>query len=367
MVSSDHFKPYEGEPDKERFCAAMKRKPVDRVPNFEVVIEDKHVEKILGKWAGGTIGLGGDPGKGADSEIERPMYPDDYIDLCNVIGQDTMFMEVGFWTPFKKEDEKGKLVQVSDRSVKTRKDFESLVLDSKSKIDYAVKYIKECKETLKRRNSKIGLICGGCCIFQTLYEFVVGMNDFMIMCYEDRKLVEDMLEVSTEHFVKLMKAVVKAGADFVYPCDDIAFKTGLFIPPKLFKEMWNPRMRRIMEPALEARVPIIFHSDGKIDEIVEDLIEMGVDFLVDMDPYCTDYREYKKKYGSRVALWGNVDIEFPLAKGTPEDVENEVIRQMKVLKPGYGYIAGSTHVFSNFIPHKNFITMINAFHKYGKY
>lgn len=366
MVSSTQIEPYSGKPDKKRFIDAVKMEPIDRVPNFEIVLEDKHVEKILKKEAGSTIGLGGDPGKGAEGILERPLYPDDYIDLCDAIGQDIMFMEVGFWTPFKRRGNGG-LVDALDKTVKNRKDFEELVVDTQPKVDYAKKYIREYKDALERRNSDIGIICGGGCIFQTLYEFVVGMNDFMMMCYEDKTLVEDMLEISTEHFVTLFKAVVEAGADLIYPADDVAFKTGLFIPPKMFKQMWLPRIKRIIEPALEAGVPVAFHSDGKLDDLVDDLIEIGVDLLVNMDPYCTDYRDYKKRYGSRIALWGNVDIEFPLAKGTPEDVEKEVIEQMKVLKPGYGYVAGSSHVFSNFIPHENFITMINSFHKYGEY
>ena len=128
-----------------------------------------------------------------------------------------------------------------------------------------------------------------------------------------------------------------------------------------------PRMARIVAPAIEAGIPVTFHSDGKIDDIVGDLIEMGVDCLNPMDPYCIDYRDYKKRYGSRISLWGNIDVEFPLAKGTPADVERDVREHMEVLKPGYGYLAGSSHSIVNYIPYDNLVTMINAIHKYGRY
>ena len=77
--------------------------------------------------------------------------------------------------------------------------------------------------------------------------------------------------------------------------------------------------------------------------------------------------DYKKRYGGRIAFSGNIDIEFPLSKGTPEDVEFDVKEHMQVLKPGYGYVASSSHSIVNYIPHKNFITMINAIHKLGIY
>jgi len=55
---------YIGQPDIQRLFAAFKRKKVDRVPNFEVLIEDSHVEKLLGRFGGNTLSFGGDPAKG---------------------------------------------------------------------------------------------------------------------------------------------------------------------------------------------------------------------------------------------------------------------------------------------------------------
>ena len=367
MVNSTTIEPFKGGPDKERLLAAFRRKPVDRVPNFEILYEDQHVEKLLGKYAGNTLSYGGDPAKGADAEQGRPMYPDDYIDLCELIGQDAIMFDGGLWTPFKRKDENGNLVPAYNRACKSRKDFEALVLDSDAAIASTVGYVKEYKDAVKRRNSKIGISAIYGCLMQTPYEFVVGMNDFMMMVYEDRELIEEMLEISCVHFVKMTKALVDAGVDFVFPADDVAFKTGLFIPPKLFKEIWVKRMARIFEPAVNAGIPIMFHSDGRIDDIVEDLIEMGLNCLNPLDPYGVDYREYKKKYGSRLCLSGNVDIEFPLSKGTPEDVDADVKAHMEVLKPGGGYVATVSHSVVNYIPHENVIAYINAVHKYGQY
>ncbi len=367
MIEYKQFEPYIGEPDKERLIAALKREPVDRVPNFDNLIEDKHVQKILGRYAGNTMSYGGDPAKGADAAAGRPMYPDDFIDLCNIIGQDVIFFDAGMWTPFKKHNQQGELVQVADKSVKDRKDFKKVVLDPDSQLENAKKYLAEYQEAVKKRKSRVGVSATYGCIMQTLYEFVVGMNDFMMMCYEDRTLVEEMLEISAVHFTDITEILVDQGADFIFIGDDVAFKTGLFLPPKLMREIWVPRMARIMAPAANAGVPILFHSDGKIDDIIEDLIEMGVDCINPLDPYGIDYRDYKKRFGSRLALCGNIDIEFPLAKGTPEDIEKDVIEHMKVLKPGYGYISDSSHSIVNYIPHQNYIAYINAVHKHGVY
>lgn len=366
VTEANLFNSYLGEPDKLRFVSAMRREPVDRVPNFEVLIEDRHVEKILGKYAGNTLAIGGDPAKGAGQE-GRPMYPDDYIDICNIIGQDIMSMDAGLWTPFKKYDLSGKLIQVSDKSVKNRKDFNELILDSEDQINNTVKYVKEYKDAIKRRNSKIGIMPAYGCIMQTLYEFVVGMNDFMMLAYEEPELIEEMLEVSANHFEKMTVELVKTGTDAIELGDDVAFKSGLFLPPKIMREFWVPKLGKIIKPAVDAGIPVMFHSDGKVDDIVEDLINIGVNVLNPLDPYSVDYREYKKKFGSRIAFSGNIDIEFPLSNGTPEDIESDVKAHMEIMKPGYGYIATCSHSIVNYIPHENFIAYINAIHEYGKY
>ena len=364
--TKEMFDEYKGRPDKQRFLDALKRRPVDRVPNFEVLIEDIHVEKILGRYAGNTLAIGGDPAKGAGQE-GRPMYPADFIEVCETIGQDVMCFETGFWTPFKKRDENGNLKQVTDKSVKDLAGFSKLLLDSDTQIKNAAAYVLEYQKAIKSRGSSMGIAPSYGCIMQTLYEFVVGMNDFMTLAYEDLPLVEEMLEVSTIHFEKMTEVLVNNGVDAILVGDDVAFKSGLFLPPKLMASIWLPRIARIIAPAVKKNIPVLFHSDGKIDDIVEGLISIGVDAIHPLDPYAIDYSVYKERYGSDVTLVGNVDIEFPLSKGTPEDIEKDVRRHMEVLKPGYGYIAACSHSIVNYIPHINFIAYINAIHKYGFY
>jgi 5-methyltetrahydrofolate--homocysteine methyltransferase len=102
-------------------------------------------------------------------------------------------------------------------------------------------------------------------------------------------------------------------------------------------------------------------------ELVPMLLEVGIDCVQPMDPYGVDYREMKKKFGSRVCLAGNIDIEFPLAHGSPADVDKDVKEHLEALMPGGGYVCGSSHSIVNYIPHENFIAMLNAIHRYGVY
>jgi methylmalonyl-CoA mutase cobalamin-binding domain/chain len=362
------LEPYAGEPDIQRLFASFRRQRVDRVPNLEALIEDTHVEKLLGRFAGNTFSLGSDPAKGAaDGEGARPMMPADYIELCGVIGQDTTLVEAT-WTPFKKRRADGSIGQISDRSIKSRADFQSrVILPDDADIESKAASIREYRAALDASGTRIGLGMAFAAFFQTLYEFLIGLEDAMKMVYEDRDLMEELLDISADWCGKLCAAAVNNGADFVWVGDDVAFKTGLFLPPEIMREMWLPRLARIIAPAKRAGKPVMFHSDGNVTDLVPMLLEVGIDCVQPMDPYGVDYREMKRKFGSRVCLAGNIDIEFPLAHGTPADVEKDVKEHLEALMPGGGYICGSSHSIVNYIPHENFIAMLNAIHRFGVY
>ena len=360
---------YIGEPDIQRLFAAFKRKKVDRVPNFEVLIEDQHVQKLLGRHAGNTLSFGGDPAKGvSEGEGARPMKPEDYIELCKIVGQDAIIVEA-IWTPFKKRLPDGSAGGlIADRSIKTREDFRTkVILPDEADIEAKMVFVREYRQALDRSGTKIGFCVLFGAFFQTLYEFVIGLEDTMKMVSEDRDFLEELLEISTVWCTKFASAAVKNGVDFIWPADDVAFKTGLFLPPPLLKEIWAGRMKRICAPAVSAGKPVMFHSDGKIDDLVPMLLDMGVDCVHPMDPYGCDYRELKRSFGSSACFAGNIDIEVPLAHGTPADVEKDVKAHMEAMKPGGGYVCGSSHSIVNYIPHENFIAMLNAIHRYGVY
>src|SRR5450759_1714306 len=112
---SARIEPYEGAPDVRRLLAVLRGEPADRVPHFEILIEDQHVEAVLGRAAGNTLGVGGDPAKGSEAaEGVRPMHAADYIELCRIIGQDAILMEA-LWTPLKHRRADGRIGPITDR------------------------------------------------------------------------------------------------------------------------------------------------------------------------------------------------------------------------------------------------------------
>lgn len=84
-----------------------------------------------------------------------------------------------------------------------------------------------------------------------------------------------------------------------------------------------PRLRRVFEPPTRKGIPILFHSDGNIEALIPDLLEMGIAALNPIEPYGMDIRQIKKRYGRNLTLVGNLDVGGNLSEGTPDDVRAE--------------------------------------------
>ncbi|MGI6114155.1 MAG: uroporphyrinogen decarboxylase family protein [Mahellales bacterium] len=351
-------------PDKERIVAAMKGEIPDRVPNFEVCMEPEIVKAILGKDAGST--LAASRGMSDTAYFAPPMNPYDYIEVCNRVGQDVIGFEA-LWTPLKYKDEKGDLHLITDGRIKNWEEFEKAIKPN-WELDYAPRkeYFDEYKKALEGTNVGFFMLTG--CVFQTCYQFLSGFSDFFLMVYTDRELVEALLDTCVDYYLKIIDMALDSGLTFLFLGDDIAYKPGTFIDPKLFKEIWLPKYKKLIKPAKEAGVPIMFHSCGNLTNIMDDIImEMGIDALNPIEPYSMDIFSIKEKYGDRLTISGNIDIAGPLAFGTEEEVKKEVKEHLEKLMVGGRYILSTNHSIMDGIPVKNYLAMLEALFEYGVY
>lgn len=376
------FKGYKGKPDKQRLIDAMLGKPVDRVPNMEALIEDKIVEKILGRHVGGgTLGNMHDKidkeelskAKKTFKDIEikntdRPIYAKDFIEINEAIGQDAL--RIGeFSAPFLKRDffEDGKLVEARDKSFKNREDIKKNLILPTENMNYFMKilpYLNEYKKEAKKKNMAVILACGD--LFQQLYEFVFGIENFSYLLYDDYSLIEELLEAGVAYWTNFTKYFVKEEIDIIGFSDDIAYKSGLLVKYDIFKKLYLDKYKKVIEPVANAGIPIWFHSDGCLYEVIDDLIEMGINCLNPIEPYSMDYKYLKKKYGKNLTLLGNIS-QVLLYNGTPEEIKKDVKEHMDVLKPGYRYICASSHSLCNYMPDENIVAFFDSIHEYGVY
>ena len=112
----------------------------------------------------------------------------------------------------------------------------------------------------------------------------------------------------------------RLGFDAYVSTDDMAFKTGPFFSPAIFRELVVPHFRRVAE---QLTIPWIIHSDGDISSFLPDLVDLGIAGLHPLEKGAMDMPAVKQEYGDRICLLGNVDLNI-LGLGTTDDVDEEV-------------------------------------------
>jgi len=351
-------------PDIERILASFEHRKLDRVPNFEILIEDMHTSRLLGRTVGHTLGSA--KGASEDEYVTPPMDAKDYIEICLLTGQDAVGMEA-LWAPLKMEGDDGKLHIITDGSVHTWEQLDKVVphsreLDIEPKRKYLREYIEACKGT------GIGTTIMTAAPIMTPYQFIVGFEDFMIKLITDRDFIEKVIEMCMDYYMDIIKMACEEGVSWIYIGDDIGGKGGLLMGPELSRKYAIPCYERIVNLCSEYNVPVTLHSCGNATDIIPDLIEIGVVMYNPVEPTSgADIYEVHEKYGDKICISGNIDIANVLAFGTPDEVEEDVRQHIEYLAQDGAYILTSSHSITNDIPFENFMAMLKAGHRYGRY
>jgi uroporphyrinogen decarboxylase len=197
---------------------------------------------------------------------------------------------------------------------------------------------------------------------------LMGFESFCVKLLEDPPLVKSIVDRLGNESMRLLEKILtydQVGAVCIQ--DDIAYTSGLMISPRSLRKIFFPWLTRAAEISHSYGRPLIYHSDGKVDEVLPDIIAAGVDALHPIEPKCMNIEEVKRSYGYQIALIGNVDLGYVLTRGTPLEVREAVRTLIKKLGPGGGYLMSSANSVTNYVPLANYKAMLEATFEYGHY
>ena len=207
---------------------------------------------------------------------------------------------------------------------------------------------------------------------QTMFELawhLRGFDRFLMDMVSNRDFAELLLDKALEYKLAIAKELVEMGVDIIHFGDDFGSQHRMLISPKLWRELIKPRLARACEEVrkLNPKIKIDYHSDGYIEPIIPDLIEIGVDILNPIQPKSMDPVRLKRKFGDKLAFRGTIDIQETMISKDPQDVINEVKERITTLAQGGGLIIGPTHNVQPDTPLENIMAFYEAVERFGKY
>lgn len=158
-----------------------------------------------------------------------------------------------------------------------------------------------------------------------------GMKNLILDMYRNPRFVDKLMDSIMRYDVALAKQVVEREIDVFYVGDDYGSGTGPLISPQLWRRFIKPRLKEVLRVPQRKGIPIAMHSDGNIEPIIPDLLEVGVRVLNPVTPPEMDPFKLRRLYGDRLCIWGAASTYDILPFGTPKDVEEDVTKSVRGL------------------------------------
>ncbi|HPD17801.1 MAG TPA: uroporphyrinogen decarboxylase family protein [Planctomycetota bacterium] len=187
----------------------------------------------------------------------------------------------------------------------------------------------------------------------------LGFDLFAYLEADQPGLVSEALEACTRHHIALTHAIANAAlSPAVLTYGDIACKGRLLHSPAWLRREFFPRLRRLNDAWHEHGFQCLFHSDGYLMEVMDDLVAAGIDGLNPLETVAgMSLRECRAKYPA-LFLAGGIDMSQLLSNGTPDEVR-QVCRQ--AVRDAYpGFLMGSTTEADNSCRAENLIAMYDV-------
>ena len=159
-------------------------------------------------------------------------------------------------------------------------------------------------------------------------------------------------------------------APFVYSGQDICGSRGPIVSPQILRDIYFPELTWAMAPLVENGIGIIWHCDGDINPIIDDILDLGVIGLQGFEEeHGVKYDEIAKlkdRAGRPIGVWGCVSVTSTLPHGTSDDVRRSVERSFALAGPGRGFVLSSTSSVMPEVPHENIEMLFTHGRKFGR-
>lgn len=332
------------------FIKTLRRKNINYIPLAELGVHPKIKELFLSKK---IIGL--------EDEIDfwyKAGY--DYIKLQPKA--DFNPMKIGLSNNVSYNDDGTifrKWASESNGVISNLYDFEKYIFPAISDFDYT--NFEKVKSLLPEGMGVVGQYGD---IFTMTWE-MMGFESFSFALFENEELVDKLNNKLGELVLSMFEYFAQSDiVDAIWYSDDIAYTNSLMVSPAVLDKYFFPWLKKIGDLAKRYNKPLIYHTDGILYDVMDKIVDCGVDAIHPIEPKAMNIAEVKEKYGDKLCLIGNIDVDL-LSRGTIQEIKKNVIKNIEEAGFNGGYCVGSGNSIPEYVKLENYIAMIETVKEYN--
>jgi uroporphyrinogen decarboxylase len=380
----------------ERIIRTLEGKPVDRVPAFCAMVEDRTFNEVLGHPPISQEKILTNPlvqfaldrwGKALSKNLfqaelnrafEKRIKAQVEIgfdslwaildETFTVTDHKTMVRFTGSVYNIEPDGYGNMTYMYRGPCIKSRQDFEAWPYwpDPDDLAHNAYKFFKKMVTKYGQRSCLVGQ--ASAYGIQESLLWAVGFEKMPIWLRREKDLVARFIQRCEEICFKTNMALIDAGIQVVLQSDDFAFKSGPIMNPKYIDEIFGPSYTRIIKAVHDRGAKYILHSCGDNTLLFDTFIKWGVDGLHAYENTSNvDIYKEKKIHGHQVTIVGGVGVDYLLTdRSKDEEIDAEVKKLITHLGPGGRFLIAPVHSLSS-IPAAKLKVMLEAVARYGKY
>ncbi len=198
--------------------------------------------------------------------------------------------------------------------------------------------------------------------FQTLVDIRGYENLLFDMVDHDPRLTR-LIEMVEQFNAAIVRRYLDLGVEWMCYPEDLGMQTGPMLSPEMFRSFIKPGYERLMKPARDAGCIIHMHSDGRIRDLLDDLIDGGVD-VVNLQDLVNGIDWIKDKLAGRVCIDLDIDRQTVTPAGTPEQIDALVREEVTKLGSKEGGLMMIYGLYPG-VPLENVKALMDAMERYA--
>lgn len=226
---------------------------------------------------------------------------------------------------------------------------------------------RSIEEMLANKGDKFAIANFGFCMFERSWT-LMGMENVLAAMITNPEELEALYDKICEYYLQVVDVTLEYDeVDAIQFGDDWGQQKGLIMGPAHWRHFIKPRIARLYARVREKGKFVFQHSCGDCRDVFQDLIDIGLNCYNTFQPEIYDIQFMKDTYGDKMTFYGAISTQQALPVLSPQKLQEEIVRIMKVLKTDGGLIIAPTHAVPFDVPAKNIMAMAEVFMNQEKF